>query len=213
MQPLGMTPSALALNQESNLLYTVCSDANAIAVADVSQPNSHISGFIPTGWYPTAVAPSTDGGLIVLNGKGLGSRANPDGPVTTKRNQPLWQGGPVVAAGYVGHIQTGTVAFVPPADAASLSEFTATVRRNSPYRDDLIFGPINNEQTAHFAKTEEHASPIQHVVYVIKENRTYDQVLGDLEKGNGDKSLTLFGEQVMPNHHQLARDFIVYDNF
>ncbi|MFL6447792.1 MAG: alkaline phosphatase family protein [Bryobacteraceae bacterium] len=213
MQPLGMTPSALALNNEETLLYTVCSDANAIAVTDVSQPISHIAGFIPTGWYPTAVMPSGDGGLLVLNGKGLGSRANPDGPVTTKPNQPLWEGGPVASAGYVGHIQTGTVAFVPPADQEGLSAFTATVRRNSPYRDDLIFGPIDNEQTAHFAKTEEHASPIQHLVYVIKENRTYDQVLGDLEKGNGDKSLTLFGEQVMPNHHQLAREFILYDNF
>ena len=213
MQPLGMTPSALALNKEGNLLYTVCSDANAIAVADVSQPVSRIAGFIPTGWYPTAVAAGNDGGLIVLNGKGLGSRANPDGPVTTKPNQPLWEGGPVVSPGYVGHIQTGTVAFVPPVTDENLSPYTATVRRNSPYRDDLIFGPINNEQTAFFAKTEDHASPIQHLVYIIKENRTYDQVLGDLEKGNGDKSLTLFGENVMPNHHQLARDFILYDNF
>ncbi len=213
LQPLGMTPSALALNGQGNLLYAVCSDANAIAVADVSQPISRVAGFVPTGWYPTAVATSDDGGLIVLNGKGLGSRANPDGPVTTKPNQPLWQGGPVVSPGYVGHIQTGTVAFVPPVDEGSLSAFTATVRRNSPYRDDLIFGPIDNEQTAFFAKTEDHASPIQHLVYVIKENRTYDQILGDLGKGNGDKSLTLFGEQVMPNHHQLARDFVLYDNF
>ncbi|MFL6416543.1 MAG: alkaline phosphatase family protein, partial [Bryobacteraceae bacterium] len=213
MQPLGMTPSALALNEEGNLLYTVCSDANAIAVTDISQQFSRVAGFIPTGWYPTAVALANTGALVVANGKGLGSRANPDGPVTTKPNQPLWAGGPVTSPGYVGHIQTGTVAFIPPADQAMLSNYTATVRRNSPYRDDLIFGPIDNEQTAFFAKTEEHTSPIQHVVYIIKENRTYDQVLGDLEKGNGDKSLTLFGEQVMPNHHQLARDFILYDNF
>lgn len=213
LQPLGMTPSALALNPQGNLLFTVCSDANAVAVTDVSQPVSRVSGFIPTGWYPTAVATLGDGSAIILNGKGLGSRANPDGPVPTRPNQPLWQGGPVTSAGYVGHIQTGTVAFVPPMVEGDLRGFTTTVRRNSPYRDDLLFGPIDNDQTAFFAKTEDHPSPIQHVVYVIKENRTYDQVLGDLEKGNGDKSLTLFGEQAMPNHHQLARDFILYDNF
>ncbi len=213
MNPLGMTPSALAVNQSGNQLFTVCSDANAVTVTDISQTQSRVLGFVPTGWYPTAVTVLRDGGLAILNGKGLGSRANPDGPVPTQRNQPLYQGGPVVAPGYVGHIQTGTVQFVKAVTDEDLSSYTATVRRNSPYRDEMIYGPIDNEQTAFFAKTPGHASPIQHVIYVIKENRTYDQVLGDVEKGNGDKSLTLFGEQVTPNLHQLARDFVLYDNF
>ncbi|MFL6465741.1 MAG: bifunctional YncE family protein/alkaline phosphatase family protein [Bryobacteraceae bacterium] len=213
MHPLGMTPSALAVDGDGNRLFTVCSDANAVAMVNISQPQSRVLGFIPTGWYPTAVTALHDGGFVILNGKGLGSRANPDGPVPTKKNQPLYEGGPVVSPGYVGHIQTGTAQFVQAVADEDLSAHTETVRRNSPYRDEIIYGPIQDEQTAFFANTQEHASPIQHVIYVIKENRTYDQVLGDMEKGNGDKSLTLFGEQVTPNLHQLARDFVLYDNF
>jgi phospholipase C len=150
---------------------------------------------------------------MILNGKGLGSRANPDGPNPTKRNQPLYEGGPVVAPGYVAHIQTGTVSFVAKISDADLSGYTDTVIRNSPYRDELIYGPIDDAQVTYFARTPEHASPIQHVIYVIKENRTYDQVLGDLEKANGDKNLNLFGEQITPNLHQLARQFVTFDNF
>ena len=213
LNPLGMTPSALAVNSHGSRLFTICSDANAMAVVDISQPRSVVKGFVPTGWYPTGVTALPGDSVAILNGKGLGSRANPDGPVTTHANQPLYQGGPVVAPGYVGHIQTGTVAFLPPVVDDQLSDFTATVRRNSPYTDDLIYGPITDSQTAFFAKTGTHPSPIQHVIYVIKENRTYDQVLGDMDKGNGDKSLTLFGEQITPNLHRLARDFVLYDNF
>ncbi len=213
LHPLGMTPSALAVDARASRLFTVCSDANAMAVVDISQPHSVVRGFIPTGWYPTGVTALPDNSLAVLNGKGLGSRANPDGPNPTRPNQPLYQGGPVVAPGYVAHVQTGTVAFLPPVTDDQLSSFTATVRRNSPYTDDMIYGPITDAQTAFFAKTQNHQSPIQHVIYVIKENRTYDQVLGDIDKGNGDKTLTLFGEQITPNLHRLARDFVLYDNF
>ncbi len=117
------------------------------------------------------------------------------------------------APGYVAHIQTGTAAFVPPITEEKLAAYTETVMRNSPYRDEMIYGPIDDAQEAYFARMENHPSPIQHVIYVIKENRTYDQVLGDIEKGNGDKSLNLFGEQITPNLHRLARDFVLYDNF
>lgn len=213
MHPLGMTPSALSVDKRGTHLYIACSDANAIAAADISGSRSRILGFIPTGWYPTAVRVLDDDQIVILNGKGLGSRANPDGPNPTKRGQPLYEGGPVVAPGYVGHIQTGTASFLPAPDEEQLSAFTGTVMENSPYRDEMIYGPIDDAQEAYFSRTEGHESPIQHVIYVIKENRTYDQVLGDLEKGNGDKSLNLFGEQITPNLHQLAREFILYDNF
>ncbi len=93
-------------------LYVACSDANAIAVADISTAHSTVLGFVPTGWYPTGVTSLPEGDLLILNGKGLGSRANPDGPQPTRRNQPLYQGGPVIAPGYVAHIQTGTVSFL-----------------------------------------------------------------------------------------------------
>ncbi len=213
LHPLGMTPSALAVDSRGTRLYVVCSDANAVGVVDISQTRSTVRGFIPTGWYPTGILSLPDNQLAILNGKGLGSRANPDGPSPVKANQPLYQGGPVVSPGYVAHIQTGTVAFLPAVTEEQLTDYSATVKRNSPYTDDLIYRPITDEQTAFFAKTESHPSPIQHVVYIIKENRTYDQVLGDLGRGNGDKSLTLFGEQITPNLHRLARDFVLYDNF
>ena len=214
MHPLGMTPSALALDAQGRRLYVVCSDANAVAVADITAAQSTVLGFIPTGWYPTAIRALRDGQIAILSGKGMGSRANPDGPVPTRPNQPLYEGGPVTAPGYVAHVQTGTVAFVPPAkDASDLSQFTATVLQNSPYSDDVLYGPNQDAQLAYFARSAEHVSPIEHVIYIIRENRTYDQVLGDIDKGNGDKSLTLFGEQVTPNIHELARDFILYDNF
>jgi Phosphoesterase family len=96
---------------------------------------------------------------------------------------------------------------------ANLHESTTTVMRNSPYRDQLIYGPPADQKTAYFSRSENHPSPIQHVIYIIKENRTYDQVLGDLSKGNGDKSLNLFGEQVTPNLHRLASEYVLYDNF
>jgi DNA-binding beta-propeller fold protein YncE len=203
MHPLGMTPSALAVNKDGTQLSVVCSDANAIAVADISNPRASVLGFIPTGWYPTAVHVFDNGALAILNGKGLGSRANPDGPGPGREDVP----------GYIPHMQTGTVALLDPVSPDQLRAFTATSLNNSPYRDELMTQPISNDQEAYFARTAQHASPIKHVVYIIKENRTYDQVLGDLEKGNGDKSLTMFGEQITPNLHQLARDFILYDNF
>ena len=213
MHPLGMTPSALAADKRGAHLYMVCSDANAVAEADITGERSRVLGFIPTGWYPTAVRVLDNDELVILNGKGLGSRANPDGPQPNKKNQPLYEGGPVVSPGYVGHIQNGTVAFVPAVTDDALTGYTETVLRNSPYRDEMIYGPIDDAQLAYFARTQERPSPIQHVIYVIKENRTYDQVLGDMEKGNGDKSLNLFGERYTPNLHRLAREYVLYDNF
>lgn len=213
LHPLGMSPSALAIDKSGNRLYVACSDANAVAAADISTEHTTVLGFIPTGWYPTAVRVLDDNQLVVLNGKGLGSHPNRNGPVPTEPNRPLYEGGPVISPGYVAHIQTGTVAFIPPVTGDALQSYSDTVQRNSPYRDEMIYEPITDEQTAFFSRTEGHPSPIEHVIYIIKENRTYDQVLGDIEKGNGDKSLVLFGENVTPNLHQLAREFVLYDNF
>lgn len=213
MNPLGMTPSALAIDKAGTHLFVACSDANAVAAADISSEHTRVLGFIPTGWYPTAVRALPNDQLVILNGKGLGSHPNPTGPVPTEHYPAIYPNGPHTAPGYVAHIQTGTAAFLPAITEERLADYSNTVVRNSPYRDDMIYGPIDNAQEAFFARSEDHPSPIQHVIYVIKENRTYDQVLGDIEKGNGDKSLTLFGEQVTPNFHQLAREFVLYDNF
>jgi DNA-binding beta-propeller fold protein YncE len=214
MQPLGMTPTALAFDAKGTTLYAVCSDGNAVAAVDISAARSRVIGFIPTGWYPTAARIAPDGELIIVNGKGLGSKPNPRGPNPSIRPAPSHEGGVSPdQVQYVAHIQTGTVGFLPAPDTAQLEEFTRIVRENSPYRDELVDGPPNSEQTAFFQRTQSHPSPIEHVIYIIKENRTYDQVLGDMPKGNGDPSLTLFGEKYTPNLHQLAKDYILYDNF
>lgn len=194
MHPLGMTPTALALNKEGTHLYVVCSDENAVAAVNIAGKPSIVAGLVPTGWYPTAVRELADHRVIIVNGKGAGSARSS-------------------AAHAIPNTQTGTVSIVPALTDTNLREYTATVLRNSPYRDELIYGPPPDQKTAYFSRSSEHPSPIQHVIYIIKEGRSYDQVLGDLKQGNGDKSLVQFGEQVTPNLHQLAREFVLYDNF
>jgi YVTN family beta-propeller protein len=214
MHPLGMTPSALATDERGSRLYVVCSDANAVAVAEIASARTKLLGFIPTGWYPTAVRSLGTDQLVIVNGKGLGSRPNPHGPNPTLR-PAIFHKGPIAppTVEYVAHIQTGTVGFLPVPGGEELSQYTRTVLENSPYRDEMVYGPITDEQEGYFSRTQGHESPIKHVIYIIKENRTYDQVLGDMPKGNGDKSLNLFGEKITPNLHELARQFVLYDNF
>lgn len=197
--PLGMTPTALALSPDQNRLYVACSDANTVAAVDIGEARSQVAGFIPVGWYPTAVRALSDGRLVVLNGKGSRSYANPNGPNPTVRPSPVHLGGPAVE--YVGRIQTGSASFIDSFTADQLNEYTKQSLANSPYRDELM-------DTVSF-----NLPPIEHVLYIVKENRTYDQVLGDIGKGQSDASLELFPERVTPNHHKLAREFVLLDNF
>jgi DNA-binding beta-propeller fold protein YncE len=194
--PLGMTPSALALSADQSRLYVVCSDANAAAVVDVTEARSHVLGFVPTGWYPTAANALADGRLVVLNGKGSRSYPNnTSGPNPTKKQNNL-------TIQFVAHIQTGSASFIPALTDESLAKYTDEVKSNSPYTDvklDAIPAGI--------------PAALQHVLYIVKENRSYDQVLGDIGKGESDPSLCLFQEKVSPNHHKLAREFVLFDNF
>jgi YVTN family beta-propeller protein len=199
-QPLGMTPSALALSPDGNRLYVACSDANAAAVVDVSETRSRVEGFIPTGWYPTAVRALPSGTLVVVNGKGARSYPNPDGPNPTKQLAPVHQGESPRGAGFVAYMQTGTASWIDPFTSDQLEAWTRAALTNSPYRDSKL------EETSPLP-------PIEHVIYIVKENRSYDQVLGDMKEGNGDASLVLFGENVTPNLHKLAREFVLLDNF
>ncbi len=202
-QPLGMTPSALGLSPDGKRLFVACSDANAAAVIDVSQERSRVEGFIPTGWYPTAVRALEGGALVVLNGKGLRSYPNPkDGPNPTMRRgrRTCRRPGSDSRSGYVGGMQTGTASWIEPFTAGQLQQWTARTLSNSAYRDSKLDEPNPLPK-------------IEHVIYIVKENRTYDQVLGDLKEGNGDPSLVLFGENVTPNLHKLAREFVLLDNF
>jgi hypothetical protein len=210
-QPAGMTPSALALGGDGKRLFIACSDANAVAVADVSGVRTQPLGFIPTGWYPTAVSALRDNRIVVLNGRGLRSYPNAqNGPNPLKA--PEAEGSTNPFPGYVARLQTGTASFIDLPDEEQLARYSNTVLENSPYRDTLLedagTGPGNPVPSR-----PGDPSPIAHVIYIVKENRTYDQVLGDLKPGNGDSSLVLFGENVTPNQHKLAREFVLFDNF
>jgi len=209
-QPVGMTPSALALSPDGQTLYVACSDANAVAVVDVEAEDSKVLGFVPTGWYPTSVRALPGGRLLALNGKGAGSYPNPDGP--NPNRWPVAGGALKVKMQYVASMQRGSAELINPFDDRQLQQYTRTVRENSPYRDSLLDNagiPQGNPVPSVLGG----ATPIRHVILLMKENRTYDQVLGDLKGGNGDPNLVLFGENITPNHHKLAREFVLLDNF
>lgn len=198
-QPLGMTPSALALSPDSKRLFIACSDGNVAAVADVSHDRTVVQGFIPTGWYPTAVRVLPNNTLIVLNGKGLRSYPNPGGPQPLRTEAGIHEGGNPNEQ-FVGRMQTGTASWIPTFSDEQLAQWTRQAMHNSPYRDEQL------DETMPIP-------PIQHVLYIVRENRTYDQVLGDMKEGNGDPSLELFAEKITPNLHKLAREFVLLDNF
>jgi YVTN family beta-propeller protein len=206
--PAGSTPNALALSPDGRTLLVANADNNAVAVVDVSRPGaSRVAGFVPTGWYPTGVTFTPDGKrILVLSGKGLTSMANPRGP------QPGAEGD---RSQYIGGLLTGALSVLRVPDAAELAAYTATVRRVTPA---MGVGAESKEAasaagSSPIPRRPGGATPLRHVFYVIRENRTYDQILGDLPKGNGDASLCLFGEDATPNAHALAREFVQLDNF
>ncbi|MCW5979055.1 MAG: bifunctional YncE family protein/alkaline phosphatase family protein [Bryobacteraceae bacterium] len=201
-QPLGMTPSGLALSEDQERLFVACSGYNTIAVVDVAGVKGKAAGFIPTGWYPTAALALPGGRLVALNGRGGGSFANPNGPDPLAAPQPVQRG--IESPGYVARRQKGTASVIERLDAAAIREHTRTVFRNSPYSDQKL--ALGDE-------ADQAEFPIRHVLYIVKENRTYDEILGDLGTGRGDHKLAVFGEEVTPNHHKLAREFAFFDNF
>jgi YVTN family beta-propeller protein len=218
--PEGSTPDALALSPDGDTLYVANADNNCIAVIDVEEPRkSAVKGFIPTGWYPTAVALTPDGkSLLVGVGKGLQSKSNPfkkkdDKPLDDKE---LSDGVRRLPFPYIGTTMHGALSVVPVPDEKRLKEYTAQVYRNCPYSDEQLTVAPCPDKTAIPTKVGD-ASPIKYVIYIIKENRTYDQVFGDLgaganPKGNGDPTLCMFPRKISPNHHKLAEDFVLLDN-
>jgi YVTN family beta-propeller protein len=204
--PPGSTPNALALSPAGDRLLVANADNNTVAVVDVTRPaESRVKGFIPTGWYPTGVLFSGDGQTIyVLSGKGLISQANPRG------NQPGINGG---QGQYTGSMLEGSLSILPmPADDL-LERYTRTAYTLTPYSDETRLAPRAAPTDNAIPARVGDPSPIKHVFYIVRENRTYDQILGDLDRGNGDPNLTLFGDDVTPNAHALAREFVTLDNF
>ena len=207
--PRGATPNSLALTPDEKTLFVANANINAVGVFDVEQPgHSRALGFIPAGWYPTSVRVTTDGRrLLVSNGKGNVAMANPLGPQPV-RERSLEQ--------YIGKLFRGTLSIIelPPRKqfAAQMASWTAEVLKCTPLRPDAQVAVTRPEGNPIPGQPGE-PSPIQHCIYIIKENRTYDQVFGDIAEGNGAPELCLFPERVTPNHHKLVRDFVLLDNF
>ena len=205
--PAGTTPNALDLSADGRTLLVANADNNNVAVVDVSNPDaSRVQGFIPTGWYPTAVMFDRRGGqnIFILSGKGLTSSPNPRGA------QPGIGG---ADGQYSGGMLTGALSMVPTPDAATLKAMTKRVYEISAYTDAKKLTPAGATGASPIPRKVGDPSPIKYVFYIIRENRTYDQVLGDLERGNGDPTLAILGEEITPNAHAIAREYVVLDNF
>lgn len=204
--PEGSVPNALCLDSEGEMLYVTNAGNNCIAVIEVEHVGrSQVRGFIPTGWYPTSVALTPDDKQLLV-GSGWGNQSRPT-PLKTKPEHP----GDKYAFAHLGNALSGALAVIPAPDARQLEAYTETVYRNCPYSDKLLTNAPWPIPTAIPTKIGD-PSPIKHVLYIIKENRTYDQVLGDLPQGRGDPNLVMFGRDVTPNHHKLAEEFVLLDN-
>ena len=203
--PMGSMPNAVAVSPDGKTLYVANGGNNDLAVVDAA--SGKVSGLIPTAWFPSAVAVSPDGKFIfAANMKGLGAGPNPVGPVPDKRNP---------AEQYIASMARGTLSIISAPNAAELEAYTKTVVKNNGFDETRQMLTRTAASTAPRAIPQRPGdpSPIKHVIYVIKENRTYDQVFGGLKEGNGDASLELFGADVTPNQRALALEFGLFDNF
>ena len=212
--PSGSTSNGLALSEDEKTLYIANADNNCLSVFDIAKPGySKSKGFIPTGWYPTNVK-VIDTKIFVSNGKGFSSMANPFGPSPIRENgEVIWHGADTSThEQYIGGLFKGTMSIINIPSQSQLSIFSQAVYHNTPYNkegENLSKGEPGNPIPMKVGEK----SPIKYVFYIIKENRTYDQVLGDMKQGNGDPSLVLFGEKITPNQHKLAKEFVLLDNF
>ena len=210
--PTGSTSNGVALSPDEKTLYVANADNNCLALFDVSQTGrSRSLGFIPTGWYPTCVR-ACGKRIFVANGKGFSSFPNPNGPNPLgKKYKVNYQKGEEEEQ-YIGGLMKGTMSIVCVPDEKKLAEYTRQVYQNSPYtkeREKMAEGEPGNPVPQRVGDP----SPVKYVFYIIKENRTYDQVLGDMPEGNGDADLCLFPEKITPNQHALSREFVLLDNF
>ncbi|PZS39175.1 MAG: phosphoesterase, partial [Pseudonocardiales bacterium] len=203
---VGSNPEGLAQSPDGRTLYVANAGNNDIAVVDLG--TDQVTGLIPTGWYPTAVV-ATDRALFVANGKGLGAGPN-NGP---GRPDP-YQGSTARPDQYAGSMMVGTLSTIGlPITKSQLAAWTAQVTRNDGFDTHGEVRAAGGSATSIVPRHPGERSPIQHVIYIVKENRTYDQVFGSLGKGNGDPSLNLFGEESAPNNRSLERAFATFDNF
>ena len=203
--PPGSTPNGLGLSKDGRTLLVANADNNTVAVVDVASKESRVKGFLPVGWYPTGAQLASDGKrILVISGKGLLSQANPRGP------QPADEGS---EGQYIAALISGAFSAIDTPTDAQLATYTRKVHELTPYRDAHRLTPASPPKESPIPGRVGAASPIQHVFYIVRENRTYDQILGDMPNGDGDPTLCLFGEEVTPNAHALAKEFVLFDNF
>ena len=180
---LGSQPIALAFTPDGKTLYVACGGNNAIAILKPQGRSWKVEGAVPTAWFPTALAVDAEGGLRVLNLKGIGNTADKKGTFNSRQYE-------------------GSLERIPAPTGMQAEAGTREVRAaNSPVYEPA--GGIANLPSL----------GIQHVFLIVKENRTYDQILGDLPKGNNDPKLCMYGRDITPNHHALAEHYVTLDNF
>ena len=219
--PFGSGCNAVAVSPDGGVLYVADGTNNCVAVVRLAagssdgdgagaaqRPDASImAGLIPTGWYPGAVLPSPDGKtLIVANVKGHGSLSQPR-PAEKGKNSHDHLG----SVSIIDVPEVGRGGVTPPL----LAEYTKQVNENNRLAYSLagLDAPRSDAKAVPMPRRHGEPSVFKHVIYVIKENRTYDQMLGDMKEGDGQPKLCLFGEEVTPNHHALARQFTLFDNF
>ncbi len=211
--PAGSTTNSVALSRDEKQLFIANADNNCLAVFDVSHPGKSFSlGFIPTGWYPTCVR-TDKRHVYVVNGKGSTSLPDPQGPQPVARgSKDYYKKADKGNSQYIGSLFKGTMNIINVRRKTDFDEWTARTYANTPYTKEKETAP-EGETGNPIPMKQGATSPIKHVFYIIKENRTYDQVLSDIPGGNGDTSLLLFGKQITPNEHALATQFVLLDNF
>ena len=204
----GSTPSSIDVTSDEKVLFAANAGNNNVAAFNIEElGQSRSLGFIPAGWYPTSVRVTADGSsILIANGKGLTSRPNSQGP---RPGQEL----PRNLRQYIGGLMQGTVSVVPTPSPKDMAQWTRQAMDQSPLQADSLANTQGREDDNPIPAKVGAPSPIKHCFYIIKENRTYDQVYGDLPQGNGDPNLCLFPRNVTPNHHALAEQFVVLDNF
>ncbi len=212
----GSSPNSVAVSADGEFLYVSNGGANSVAVIHLahdgegaggpSGPGSELQGLIPTGWYPNSVSVSADGSILyVVNGK---SNAGPN-PQNCRDAASLQPGGSeagcAASNSYVWQLTKAGFLTLPVPRGEDLEELTAQVAQNNHYdakqdaADQDMMGFLHGK--------------IQHIIYIVKENRAYDQILGDLGKGNGDPSIVVYPQPLTPNLHALANNFVDLDNF
>ncbi len=207
-RPFGSSPNAIQISKDDGTLYVANGTDNAICVVALGSAagahgtvaaESRVIGYIPTGWYPGAVLQDPERDLlIVANTKGTGSRNQATGHL-----------------GFNSHDHSGSISFIPIPSGAELKKYSTQVERNNGMRLVLQRADSRPGKTPARPIPARSGEPsvFKHVLYIIKENRTYDQILGDMAQGDGDPRLVQFGLEVTPNHHALAEEFVLLDNF